>query len=582
LYLFNAASGTFSAGTNISSSNLAALGLSVGDVDGDGDIDLVVALENGNNLYFENNGFRVGTTAMTHGDPALVTIHVEAIYNWSFEKAGDHYGGWTMTETYANDPELPVGPMPEYGTFAIIANQPGGTTINWGDVLYDYYDGNDQMQFSFHTLSWVPGMPGITIDGSETAHTAVILSGLDQKDASLYQIVDIPQDIYLDGLEFQWDISYWNVNPNSSQPGGYEFGPEQFVAVYLYDISSGTPEPVWVTTNGQDSAVVGSMAHHEVELAAGSDLVQAINSGDVQLMVEIRVCGIDWYLDAAIDDFTLVPSRHYPAFQVNPVAAVSMPTVSVDPPSGALPIVTEDSLVASSSDTSPPVSGYSLVDSPAGASPPVSGYSLAGSSSESVTPFVTFDSTESVAGLQASPLSLGIPGELWMSGGFDSEESSLSVPLPDVASDEDSGNEQFFEAQRPPSSANANASGIQGSDGATDGNAVAAQWSGVDAAAQDQVSPEDVPTGSEIAADVPDVDGGAGGTVLDSSLSFQAVEGIVFNLDEIDAWQVINAAPLTSAIALSSADRMTLALKSWSGGSFSVRIDSLNVIDLFA
>lgn len=34
-------------------------------------------------------------------------------------------------------------------------------------------------------------------------------------------------------------------------------------------------------------------------------------------MIEVRVCGLDWYLDVAIDDFKLIPSRHYPAFQIN-------------------------------------------------------------------------------------------------------------------------------------------------------------------------------------------------------------------------------------------------------------------------
>lgn len=563
LYLFNSGSGTFSAGTNISSTDLDALSLSVGDVDGDGDIDLVVGIDNGNNLYFENNGFLVGSTTMTHGNPAEVTIHVEAIYNWSFEKAGDHYDGWTMTETYTTDPAPPAYILPEYGTFAIIANQPGGTTIDWGEALYDYYDGNDQMQFSFHTLSWVPGMPGITIDGSQTAHTAAILSG-GLRDASLFQVVEIPQEIYLDGLEFRWDISYWNTNP--TQPDGSEFDAEQFVAVYLYDVSSGTPEQVWVTTNGQDAAVVGTMAHYQVELAADSDLVQSIKSGDVQLMIEVRVCGLDWYLDVAIDDFTLVPSRHYPAFQINPLASSTVPVTSADSITGTVTTVSK--------------------------------YSFAEYLLEPVTPLVTFDNSEWVAtgdgtdiwnssgvGALFSSVGSGNMGRLWESSGLIPEELRPSELFAGIGPQRSSANGGSLEAgvQAPSDDGTAFAEmGSQGNDGATEDTPVVSELTGGDTGDRAQASQDIELPGGQISAYDTAIDSEAGSEVSDSSLSLDPVKGIVFNMEDIDAWQVINASPSAWAVALPSTDRTPLAMKPLPGGSFVVSIDLLDVHDLLA
>ena len=488
---------------------------------------------------------------------------MEAIYNWSFEKDGDYYDGWTMTELYTTDPAPPAYILPEYGTFAIIANQPGGTTINFGSVLHDYYDNNDQTQFSFHTLSWIPGMPGITIDGSQTAHTAAILSG-GLRDASLFQVVEIPQEIYLDGLEFQWDISYWNTNP--TQPDGSEFGAEQFVAVYLYDISSEVPQQVWVTTNGQDAAVVGTMAHYEVALAADSDLVQSIQSGDVQLMIEVRVCGLDWYLDVAIDDFKLIPSRHYPAFQINPVASSTAPVTSKDSITGDVATVSEYSFAE-----------YLLVPA---------------------APLVTFDNSEwmaaadgtdiwnsSGAGPLVSSLSVGNMGESWETTGLVLEESALAQSFVGIGAQELSANGEPLgaEAQAPSDDGTALAeTSSQGNNRATEDSPEAAELTGSGTDEQGQVQQEPEPTGVQIAADDPAVDSGAGVEVSDNSLSLDPVGGIAFNMEDIDAWQVINASPSPWAVALPSSDRTPLAMKPLPGGSFVVSIDALNVNDLLA
>jgi hypothetical protein len=234
---------------------------------------------------------------------------VETINNWSFEHSSP-YSGWTLNETYTS-PAPPGYILPEFGTFAIIDNEPGGVTINYGDVLHDYYprDNNDQAQFSLQLNSSIPGVPGVTVEWSESDHTALLLSG-GLREASLMQTIDIPRDQYLVGLELHWNISYWNCMPWIAE--GERFSATQYVKLSLYDASTGATTPLWVTTNGVDSSVVDSMQHYSVKLNASDPLVQNIASSGAQLVLMLEVCGLDWYLDVAVDDFKLVPRRHGP------------------------------------------------------------------------------------------------------------------------------------------------------------------------------------------------------------------------------------------------------------------------------
>ncbi len=307
LYLYSSTGFT---GSNIGTTTLNALSCAAGDVDNDGDIDVVVGINGAQNQIFYNRGFNSGTTNPWHQSaPAEVTIHVETISNWSFENSSP-YSGWTLNETYSS-PTPPEFILPEFSTFAIIENEPGGVTINYGDVLHDYYprDNNDQAQFSLQLNSSIPGVPGVTVEWSESDHTALLLSG-GLREASLTQTIDIPRDQYLVGLELHWNISYWNCMPWVAE--GARFSSTQYVKLSLYDASTGLTTPLWVTTNGVDSSVVDSMQHYSVKLNASDPLVQKIASSGAQLVLMLEVCGLDWYLDVAVDDFKLVPRRHGP------------------------------------------------------------------------------------------------------------------------------------------------------------------------------------------------------------------------------------------------------------------------------
>ncbi len=117
-----------------------------------------------------------------------------------------------------------------------------------------------------------------------------------------------------------------------------------------------------------------------------------------------------------------------------------------------------------------------------------------------------------------------------MSSAPDSEDPSLSLPIERVVREDAavSIDGHFTTTQDPSVYDNVVASDGPRSDATTDGYAVAELRSDVDAAVQGQTRPEDLSTGAEIATGVTDVDGDPETTVLDSSLSFDPVKGIVF------------------------------------------------------
>lgn len=583
LYQFN--SGSFGAATNISSGNVSALSITTGDVEGDGDIDIVVGISGGNNLYFENGGFYAGST-LHHADPAMVKIHVEPIYNWSFENTTDHYAGWTLTETY-DDPTLPATILDEFNTFAIIHNQPAGTVIQWGDLIYDYYDHNMQIQLSPQTFTEADypgsGLPGITIQGSETDYTAAILSG-GLRDAVLTQTVSFARDIYLEKLEFSWDMSYWNTNPLES--AGSDFNSDQFLALYLYD-SSGTKQAIWTSTNGVDQAVVGSMNHYTVTLDSSSALVQAIKSGPVDMVIAFEVHGMEWYLDAAIDDFTLVPTRHYPAYQVNPVAmaseAAGLTSGDVVTGSGSSLMAASDStgtysLSAMSLGLRGSDSGieiFSTPDTTAGASTPVSSPVVVISSTDRGLGTVDIAITNSSDGLSSTLSSLSVLDQLVQTGTSSLDPTSLT--LSDLTTESTQSSAQSkegtaedlptgFEDTVPADSVGALKVATADSSEVTDPFFV------------DSV-PEVLASNSDSGQSAGFGDASASSPDNDGSY-FDPAKGVVFNLAEVDVWQVIITGRPAVAEAESVSTVAAMADRLSVGGSVAVSLDSLSFLDL--
>lgn len=567
LKLYDFSGGTFNAATSISSGSLDALSISAGDVDGDGDIDCVVGIEGDNNLYFQNSGFSSGSSDMRHSADAEVKIHVEPIYNWSFENSADHYDGWTLSETYST-PTPPAYVLPEFGTFAIIENQDGGTVVNWDDVLHDYYDNNEQNQYSVHTLTYA-GFPGITIDGSQTEYTAAVLSG-GLRTAVLSQTVSFAQDIYLEKLDFSWDLSYWNANPPEAP--GSEFNADQFLAVYLYD-ASGSRTAVWTSTNGVDQATVGSMEHYNVAMTASDALVTAINSGPVSFVIEFEVHGMEWYLDAAIDDFTLVPKRHYPAFYENPVAAPEPAGTGIE----------------ASSFSAPAVTVLSALDAVVGASAPT-GLAVALLSAGFSDPGLgTLTGALEAVGSSPAPLStLSVLTELAQSGtsSFAPSDWTLTALTTDPAGLSTAPSGMMVAA-----AAEDLVPVVDGTilaDTPTEPNVVVADASQEAdpffvEPVQDSVPASDAPAAPVapvLAGDFVGTDGvsegapEAGGPVVDLS------RGVVFNLSELDIWQAITAnGPVVAQAAPTSIVSETAGQLA-AGGSFSVNIDSLSFLDL--
>ncbi|MBI5570842.1 MAG: VCBS repeat-containing protein [Desulfomonile tiedjei] len=320
LRLYTYYAGTFNGhGSDVSSGNLDALSLAVGDVDGNGGIDVVVGLDGARSQIFYNLGFGSGST-LIHGAPATVGIQVEPITNWSFENA---YSGWTQSETYEMSTPYPAY-VSELGTFGILSStlspwdpMSSDPLKNQPPVVHDYYNGDDQMQYSPQLLDamYYSGW-GMTVPGSATDHTAVILSG-GLRDATLTHdpvtITQYTSDPNIAFLELSWDMAYWNSNYGAAD--GSKFSATQYIAVTLYDADSPGTSFTYTTTNANSptTGVVPSMQHFSILLPGTDPLVTMLRgSGTHNVGVKIEVCGMDWYLDAAIDHFKLVPYRQGP------------------------------------------------------------------------------------------------------------------------------------------------------------------------------------------------------------------------------------------------------------------------------
>lgn len=228
----------------------------------------------------------------------------------------------------------------------------------------------------------------------------------------------------------------------------------------------------------------------------------------------------------------------------------------------------------------------------------VSEYSFAEYLLVPAAPLVRFDNSEwmaaadetdtwnsSGAGPLVSSLSVGNVGALLESTGLVPEESGFAQSFAGIGAQELSANGELLgaEAQAPSDDGTALAeTGSQGNNGATEDSPEAAELTGSGTEEQGQAQQDTELSGAQIATDDSAVDSGAGTVVSDNSLSLDPVEGIAFNMEDIDAWQVINASPSPWAVALPSSDRTPLAMKPLPGGSFVVSIDAMNVNNLLA
>ncbi|GEM_PF-2116503 len=258
-----------------------------GDVDGDGDIDYIAGFLNGQNVLYENLGFDVGTTNKVVSDPATVTIQVGLLKNGTFK---DNYENWDMEEAgWEGEQEQEV----QAGTFAIVS---GGTTVEeWtapgANALYDYRDGNMQDQYSWELPYTIPGAdPTIALHTNNAPmHTW------------LSQVIYIPDIRGLVDVELSWDMAYWNhyIDPDTGA-GAFDHGT-QHVAVYVYQVDDPTPQPLWISTTGDDKSIVlDAMRNFSADIP--SDLI-----GE-KVRVVVEVSSLRHFFEVAVDDIRIVPT----------------------------------------------------------------------------------------------------------------------------------------------------------------------------------------------------------------------------------------------------------------------------------
>ncbi|MCK4795488.1 MAG: PKD domain-containing protein, partial [Desulfobacteraceae bacterium] len=215
-------------------------------------------------VYDPSAGFVTGGGWIDSPEGAYMPGTIVA--NGSFE-TGD-YTSWTLWEGGAS-------PDPQYGTWGIAQD---GQVVNYGDSLFDYFDG------VWNTV-YTPGTP-ITFEASDGDYVAFNLQTGSQTHR-MYQDITIPDecDIYT----LSWDMKYDNH-------AGYFDPVDQYLAVHIRDTSDNILETLYKTTQGVDPLVL-PMTSFSKDISAYAGTTVRL---DVEAVVNL------FFLDAlAFDNFAV-------------------------------------------------------------------------------------------------------------------------------------------------------------------------------------------------------------------------------------------------------------------------------------